>query len=178
MADKEEAPSTPERKSRKASSTPERIRRAKATFSKTAFPYILAAVVASTVMAWYFFVFVPAKLDYFVGLKFRTLAVASGHVGAKVQNMARALRSIPGLAGTACPTPTETTDATGTNTRRNLASRYIALVLPEIQLDGAMGARTTGLRLTECEITGTVAWPDVAAPAAAASRRDFDDLFW
>ena len=39
-----------------------------------------------------------------------------------------------------------------------------------------MGARTTGLRLTECEITGTVAWPDVAAPAAAASRRDFDDL--
>ena len=105
MADKEEAPSTPERKSRKAPSTPERIRRAKATFSKTAFPYILAAVVASTVMAWYFFVFVPAKLDYFVGLKFRTLAVASGHVGAKVQNMAKALRSVPGLAGTECPAP-------------------------------------------------------------------------
>ena len=172
MADKEEAPSTPERKSKKALSTPERIRRLKAPFSKTALPYILAAVVASTVMAWYFFVFVPIKLDYFVGLKFRTLAVASGHVGAKVQNMAKALRSIPALAGTACPTPT---DATGT--RRSLASRYIALVLPEIQLDGAMGPRTTGLRLTECEITGTVAWPDVAAQAAAASRRDFDDLF-
>ena len=121
-----------------------------------------------------FFVFVPAKLDYFVGLKFRTLAVASGHVGAKVQNMAKALRSVPGLAGTECPTPTTPADAMGT--RRDLASRYIALVLPEIQLDGPMGARTTGLRLTECEITGTVAWPDVAAPAAAASRRDFDDL--
>ena len=50
-------------------------RRAKVSLSRTALPYILAAVVASTVMAWYFFVFVPGKLDYFVGLKFRTLAL-------------------------------------------------------------------------------------------------------
>jgi hypothetical protein len=153
---------------KKDPSTSEQIRRAKPPFSKTALPYIMAAVIASTGMAWYFFVLVPGKLDYFVGLKFRTLAVASGHVGAKVQNMAKALRSVPGLAGKECPAPTDT--------RRSLASRYIALVLPEIQLDGATGARTTGLRLTECEITGTVAWPDVAAQAAAASRRDFDDL--
>ena len=165
MADTKNDPSTSEKKD---PSTSEQIRRAKPSFSKTALPYIMAAVIASTAMAWYFFVFVPGKLDYFVGLKFRTLAVASGHVGAKVQNMAKALRSVPGLAAKECPVATDD--------RRNLASSYIALVLPEIQLDGPTGARATGLRLTECEIAGTVAWPDVAAQAAAASRRDFDDL--
>jgi hypothetical protein len=165
MADTKKDPSKSEKKD---PSTSEQIRRAKPPFSKTALPYILAAVIASTAMAWYFFVFVPGKLDYFVGLKFRTLAVASGHVGAKVQNMAKALRSVPGLAAKECPAATAP--------RTLAASRYIALVLPEIQLDGPTGARTTGLRLTECEITGTVAWPDVAAQAAAASRRDFDDL--
>ena len=86
--------------SKKAPSTPERIRRAKPPFSKTAFPYILAAVVASTVMAWYFFVFVPAKLDYFVGLKFRTLAVASGHVGAHTKPMKNGMASASPIAGT------------------------------------------------------------------------------
>ena len=30
--------------------------------------------------------------------------------------------------------------------------------------------------MQQCEISGTVAWSDVAAQAAAASRRDFDDL--
>jgi len=148
-------------------STSEQIRRAKPSFSRTALPYILSAGIASAVMAWYFFVFVPAKLDYFVGLKFRTLAVASGHVREKVQNMARALHSVPGLSSTECPSATDD--------RKELAANYAALVLPEIQL-GEKGARTSGLRLFKCEITGTVAWPDVAAQAAVVSRRDFDDL--
>jgi hypothetical protein len=165
MAKAEKDPSKSEPK--KDPSTSEQIRRAKPSFSKTALPYILSAVIASAVMAWYFFVFVPAKLDYFVGLKFRTLAVASGHVGTKVQNMAKALHSVPGLSSTECPSPTDA--------RQSLAADYAALVLPELQL-GEKGARTAGLRLFKCEIAGTVAWPDVAAQAAAVSRRDFDDL--
>ena len=116
----------------------------------------------------HFFVFVPGKLDYFVGLKFRTLAVASGHVEAKVQNMAKALRSVPVLAGPECRTLTDD--------EQTKASEYVHLVLPEIQLDGAAGARSADLRLQACDIRGTVAWPDVAAQADAASRRDFDDL--
>ena len=40
--------------------------------SRTTLPYLVAAVLVSAVMAWYFFVFVPSQLDYFVGLRFRT----------------------------------------------------------------------------------------------------------
>ena len=39
-------------------------------------PYLFAAVLALGGMAGSFFIFVPHKLDYFVGLRFRTLAVA------------------------------------------------------------------------------------------------------
>ena len=34
-------------------------------------------------MGWYFFVFVPQKLEYYVGQRFRTLAVASGQIKGK-----------------------------------------------------------------------------------------------
>ena len=43
--------------------------------SRITAPYFGAAVCAAAVMAWYLD-FVPGKLDYFVGLRFRTLAVA------------------------------------------------------------------------------------------------------
>ncbi len=134
------------------------------SLSRSALPYLMAAVVASAAMAWYFFVYVPEKLDYFVGLKFRTLAVASGHVQSKVENLARALRSAPGLqSGGDCRAATR-------------PDVYISLVLPDIWLDEGGKARQPGLRLSVCGIGGSVAWRDVAAEAAAASRRDFDDL--
>jgi hypothetical protein len=54
-------------------------------------PYYVAAFFAAAVMAWYFFVFVPAKLDYFVGLRLRTLAVASGQVKTQIETLAGVL---------------------------------------------------------------------------------------
>ena len=147
---------------------PAQPKKDKGSLSRTVLPYIVAAALASAVMAWYFFIFVPGKLDYFVGLKFRTLAVAGGHVGSKIQSLERAIRSVPGMTDSTCSArvvdPKQPT----------VASRYVALVLPEIRLQGT-GAGASGLLLT-CGISGTVAWSDIAAVAAAASRRDFDDL--
>jgi hypothetical protein len=55
-------------------------------------PYLAGAVFAAGAMAWYFFVFFPAKLDYFVGLRFRTLAVAAGQIASKEDALSTVLR--------------------------------------------------------------------------------------
>ncbi len=135
-----------------------------ATLTRPALPYAIAALVASAAMAWYFFVFVPAKLDYFIGMRFRTLAVAARHVSNKIDNLATGLGSIPVCEGA--------TGETGETTRKK--ERYVALVLPEIRLVNAPGP--PGPALQGCGLEGTVAWTDVVREAAAASRRDFDDL--
>jgi len=65
----------------KPSSTAEPATSAKASGSQglaggAMLPYLVGACLAAAAMAWYFFWFVPYQLDYFVGAKFRTLAVA------------------------------------------------------------------------------------------------------
>jgi hypothetical protein len=137
------------------------------SLSRSALPYLIAAVIAAGAMAWYFFVFVPGKLEYFVGLRFRTLAVASGHVENKTQNLFRALAVVPRNKAGSQP-PCESAPRAATDDQ----VEYVARVLPEIQIGRAMA----GLPVSACGITGTVAWNDVMAQAAAASRRDFDDL--
>jgi len=140
-------------------------------FSRSAIPYFLAALIAASAMAWYFFVFVPTKLEYFVGLRFRTLAVASGHVQNKVENLAKALSVVP----TAIREP-DGECAVPTDAAKSETSKYLEYVLPEIQEDRNNHASATGFPLTACGIKGTVAWADVVAQASAASRRNFDDL--
>ena len=147
------------------------------TLSRPVLPYVIAALVASTAMAWYFFVFVPAKHDYFVGLRFRTLAVASRQVSTKIENLGRALGSVA-FGGTDGKTSSSTTndcrssDPTYAKNRKN----YIRLVLPQIQIDGPRRPVVAGPALAGCAVTGRVAWADVVSAAAASSRRDFDDL--
>jgi hypothetical protein len=139
-----------------------------ASFGRTTLPYVIAALLAAVAMAWYFFVFVPSKLDYFVGLRFRTLAVASGHVASKVDNLARAFGSVPNS-----PPPREDGSCVPqTDEQRAERARYVALVLPEVRLQSAAG----GPQFVACDVSGSVAWSDVAIQAAEASRRDFDDL--
>src|SRR6187399_1891619 len=57
----------------------------------SASPYFVAAFLASMAMGWYFFLYVPQKLDYFVGLRFRTLAVASGQIKSKAESLGGSL---------------------------------------------------------------------------------------
>jgi hypothetical protein len=119
-------------------------------------PYLVAAVAASAVMAWYFFVFVPSKLDYFIGLRFRTLAVASGQMASKADNLLRSLRSLQ--------------QATGVHDK----DRYLSILLPELQTGSREG--TPGLTLDAHVLRATAPWEDVLRSAAGLSANDFDDL--
>ena len=140
-------------------------------------PYVIAALMAATAMAWYFFIFVPEKMNYFVGLRFRTLAVAAGHVKSKADSLAQALNvglGVTPLQPDTAPTP----DA--------LLSEYLRLVVPDIQnpaIHGTeaipCGPRSQGLDICahgDRSATAQVAWTDVVPQAAASSRPDFDDL--
>ena len=154
-------------------STPE-VRNASA-LSGGVLPYVIAALMAATAMAWYFFIFVPEKMNYFVGLRFRTLAVAAGHVKSKADSLAQALNV--GLGVT--PVQSNTTpDA--------LLSEYLRLVVPDIQnpaIHGteavSCGPKAQGLDICahgDRTAAAQVAWSDVVPQAVASSRPDFDDL--
>ncbi len=144
------------------------------TFVGSTMPYLAAAIFAAGVMAWYFFVYVPAKLDYFVGLRFRTLAVASAQVASKEENLFKALKgAVAAGAG-----------KSGTVTR-DVISGYFRALVPDMQFSredktGLSPENVPGLRLSlpaEGNTVGTtVAWEDVALAATEASIRDFDDL--
>jgi hypothetical protein len=163
VAEATESPSSPEQSKPSASDEKE-----EASLARTTLPYVIGALLAAVAMAWYFFVFVPAKLDYFVGLRFRTLAVASGHVASKIDDLARGLGSVPqrppALPKAECGNPTKDV--------KTSRAKYVSLVLPEIQLTSA-GRLPAGPRFSACDVSGSVAWTDVATQAAAASRRDF-----
>lgn len=144
-------------------------------------PYVVAALVTASVMAWYFFFYVPAKLDYFVGLRLRTLAVAAGQAKSKAETLARSLRSAS----------------------RGDTADYLKALVPDLVLDN-QGASASGLQLTTPgtpskqpgnasnppgnasnppgnasnppSLSATVAWASLMAQAAAVTTTDFDDL--
>jgi len=134
-------------------------------------------------MGWYFFVFVPQKLEYYVGQRFRTLAVASGQIKGKSESLGQSLNNAPSLPNDKSVAPNPL-DSTGAPAER-ATEKYLRLLVPDIQLEKSStpgtAARPTGLRLTVTRATSeslraTVAWDRVAALGAAASASDFDDL--
>ncbi len=147
--------------------------------SRTTLPYLVAAVLASTVMAWYFFVFVPSQLDYFVGLRFRTLAVAGAQVKSKAENLARSLTTAVRPVG-----PGSVRSLQGDDLREYFSALVPEIILADAPTEGR--PRGAGLHLATAAppdksgaapmIRATVPWPDVVRPAASVSRRDFDDL--
>ena len=146
-------------------SAPSRLSKARA--STSTMPYLVAAVFASSVMAWYFFVFVPSKLDYFVGLRFRTLAVASAQVKSKAENLVRA------LDGAINPLDDKLKPVIGPTDE--VARGYFAALVPDMQL----GRRDdSGLHISSViqtgaqmkEMVATVAWADVVRAAAGSPR--------
>jgi len=171
------------------------------TIPPSATPYFIAALLAAVAMGWYFFVFVPQKLEYFVGLRFRTLAVASGQIKGKAESLGRSLSSVP-----VAPEPEPSINPAGAKTaveaekkgdkgaannkedtdenREKDTARYLRLLVPDIQLENPnSSARLPGLQLDRLDpkepektLRTTVAWERVASLAAAASAPEFDDL--
>ena len=142
-----------------SSDAPTRGAKARA-ISRVTVPYLAAALFAASAMGWYFFAFVPAKLDYFFGLRFRALAVAAAQVKSKAENLSRSLES--------AVNPAASTDLES-------AQEYLSLLVPEIQIASAP-ADDTVLRLSARDVDAIVRWDDVVRAAAPVSTRDFDDL--
>lgn len=117
-------------------------------------PYLVVAMAAAAMWGWYFFAYVPPQLQYFLGLRFRTLAVAAGQVKGKVESLSQAM----GYAKQSEPS----------------AAEYLDRVVPDLRRPAALG---DGLDLEANSLTRRVAWDDVMTQAAAvASQRDFVDL--
>ena len=137
-------------------------------------PYLIAAFLAAGSMAWYFFVFVPAQLEYFVGLRFRTLAVASGQIRSKIENLEKALDG----AGAGVRKDHSAKKAAFSEKEREQVKSYLRLLVPEIQLDEGDHS-PSGFALSAAgnpDLAATVAWESVVDQARAASLQDFEDL--
>src|SRR5262247_4059730 len=55
--------------------------------------YLVVAATAAAISGIYLFSYVPAKLQYFLGMRFRTLAVAAGQLKSKAESLSQALTS-------------------------------------------------------------------------------------
>jgi len=136
-------------------------------FGRAMLPYVAAVVVASCAMAWYFFVFVPSHLHYFVGARFRTLAVAAGQISSKIDNLQKAL---DGAATSLKKKDSSEFDA-------KALTSYLKILVPDMQPLEQAAPAPKGLTLSVGDkYAVSVAWRDVVDRAAVASLRDFDDL--
>ena len=99
----------------------------------------------------------PASSTDSVGLRFRTLAVASAQVKSKTENLARALQS-------------------GESTTNS--ADYFSKLVSDLQLlaEAKPPADVAALQLAGGGQRAIAAWQDVVRPAAAVSLREFDDL--
>src|SRR5215467_6606516 len=55
--------------------------------------YLVVGATAAAISGIYLFSYVPAKLQYFLGMRFRTLAVAAGQLKSKAESLSAALTS-------------------------------------------------------------------------------------
>jgi hypothetical protein len=165
----------------------------KLTIPRSATPYFVAAFLAAVAMGWYFFLYVPQKLEYFVGLRFRALAVASGQIKGKAESLGASLNLAPASRapepppGSATPPPARAAAARLTPTAPIAAAekdtaKYLRLLVPDIRLEETGGGRSPGLQLgvtrpdPDENLRATVVWERVASQAAAATAQEFDDL--
>src|SRR5215510_8916573 len=63
------------------------------SFVRSVVLYLVVAATAAGISGLYFFSYVPAKLQYFLGMRFRTLAVAAGQLKSKAESLSAALTS-------------------------------------------------------------------------------------
>src|SRR5258705_7502770 len=63
------------------------------SFIRTVVLYLVVAATAAAISGLYFFSYVPAKLQYFLGMRFRTLAVAAGQLKSKAESLSAGLTS-------------------------------------------------------------------------------------
>ncbi|HET9830693.1 MAG TPA: hypothetical protein VFP91_03250, partial [Vicinamibacterales bacterium] len=108
---------------------------------------LVVAAFAAAISGWYLFGYVPSKLQYFLGLRFRTLAVAASQLRSKGESLSQALTTAKEKAAD--------------------AEAYLKILVPELKTNLQDGLELDGHR---------IAWSDLVAQAAAATENNFDDL--
>jgi hypothetical protein len=108
---------------------------------------LVVALAAAAISGWYLFAYVPSKLEYFLGLRFRTLAVAAGQLKSKGESLSQALTTAKEKAGD--------------------SEQYLQALVPELKTNLKDGLELDGHR---------IAWSDLVAQASAATESNFDDL--
>jgi len=113
--------------------------------------YLVVAATAAAISGVYLFSYVPSKLQYFLGMRFRTLAVAAGQLKSKAESLSQAL----------------------TSAKTNVAGApqqaiYLRVLIPDLKDK----AGSSGFVLDDHYIP----WDDLIAQASAATRANFDDL--
>src|SRR5262252_9518131 len=113
--------------------------------------YLVVAATAAAISGVYLFSYVPSKLQYFLGMRFRTLAVAAGQLKSKAESLSQALTSAK-------------TNVVGAPQQ----AIYLRVLIPDLKDK----AGSSGFVLDDHYI----AWDDLIAQASAATRANFDDL--
>ncbi len=152
-----------------------------AVLARSAVPYYIAAVFAVATMAWYAFIFVPSKVEYFVGLKLRALAVTANQVETRAENLGIAFRTAPHIPANDDP-------------QKGHTAKYLRALVPDIKLLREDEPTAAGLRLRRPSAVsrtapakgakqgaprtsvGSVPWELLMAQAASVSASEFDDL--
>src|SRR5262245_54134776 len=110
--------------------------------------YLVVAATAAGISGLYLFRYVPSKLQYFLGMRFRTLAVAAGQLKSKAESLSQALTSAKKV---------DATDRT----------EYLRILVPDLK-----GTDVAGFELDDHR----VAWDDLVRDASLATQANFDEL--
>src|SRR5438270_3843121 len=108
---------------------------------RSAVPFFVSAVLAAAVLGWYSFAYVPPKLQYFVGLRFRTLAVAARQFKSKADNLSAALQTaVATIGGDSVAAAKNTAKTSGGDDVAGYTCASDAVAVPPVQSGAADAA--------------------------------------
>src|SRR5262245_40237772 len=122
-----------------------------ASFTRTVVLYLIVGAAAAGISGLYLFRYVPSKLQYFLGMRFRTLAVAAGQLKSKAESLSQALASAK------------------RSVEADKQTEYLRILIPDVR-------RGTGTAEFVLDGDHHIAWDDLVAQASAATQLNFDDL--
>jgi len=115
---------------------------------RTVVLYLVVGATAAGISGLYLFRYVPSKLQYFLGMRFRTLAVAAGQLKSKAESLSQALTSAKKVD------PRDQTE-------------YLRILIPDLK-----GKDAAGFELGDHHI----AWDALVREASLATQANFDEL--
>jgi hypothetical protein len=169
MASSPESAKQPATPLETAKTTTAAARPPQASVFRSLVPYIIAAIAAVGIWGWYFFGFVPPKLQYFESLRFRTLAISAQQLKSKIDTLVSAVNT--------AQNPDRIDQGAERNGVFEGAEKYLTFVVPELRPAAEVpDGLQLGKKPQEKSPSHAIAWSEVMAPAVEAARGQFDDL--